>query len=567
MFGRRSCLLLLFVLVLAWGHCRMVSAKHGQPCPEGCTKYGTCYEELGRCDCPWNMTGPSCSEPFEGYCIKTPNVNTCNDGEPTLCLNACNSRGDCKGGFCHCQPGYFGTDCSLSYDDAGSIQILAGLNYRPNRRGPSVYIYELPPEYHVKRNIHSMDRPPLHLALHERILSGGHRTTDGHNADYYFIPIASRDMKKAFMLLPVIQYIKATWPFWNVTGGKRHIIPMDGDVGTCELPLAVRQATQEVTWLQFWGMFDFHPSWNHIFHNRIPCFVTGRDIVVPFMAMSSHDRFVIETPLRPGNPRRNRTLTFFFSGGVCGSGRYNAVPPNCTYYKQQRYSGGVRQAIYQNFHGRPGWRVVTKTDDYARDYQSAKFCLAAPGGGWGKRGIVATMYGCIPVIATDFLYEAFEPELDWAHWGVRVPQRDIPKLGQVLEGYSSSQVAELQERVRCAAQHFHWSGNMGGIMQETGEFDAFNTIMAILRMRKKYPKLRPQDYYITDAEFRDYVDCKPSKPPVAHPPLCSMYIGPLMIRFNDTCPQAKYYFRRKMGPPGGALCVGAKDLASCTRFE
>lgn len=42
---------------------------------------------------------------------------------------------------------------------------------------------------------------------------------------------------------------------------------------------------------------------------------------------------------------------------------------------------------------------------YARDYASARFCLAAPGGGWGKRGIVAAMYGCIPVIATDFLYE------------------------------------------------------------------------------------------------------------------------------------------------------------------
>ena len=165
---------------------------------------------------------------------------------------------------------------------------------------------------------------------------------------------------------------------------------------------------------------------------------------------------------------------------------------------------------------------MTKTDDMARDYASSKFCLAAPGGGWGKRGIVSAMwvvvwagcfhamsygpaaaalpaalgrsqqrclprshwnsgmkvprrhwhlctqscfpimvlwstpllhstadahfcssdilnptldlhichrYGCIPVAATDFLYEAFEPELDWGHFGVKVAQRDIPKLG------------------------------------------------------------------------------------------------------------------------------------------
>ena len=70
-----------------------------------------------------------------------------------------------------------------------------------------------------------------------------------------------------------------------------------------------------------------------------------QDIVVPFMAMSSHDRFLIETPLRPGALQRPRNLTFFFSGGICGSGRYNAVPPNCNYYKQQRYSGGVRQTV------------------------------------------------------------------------------------------------------------------------------------------------------------------------------------------------------------------------------
>jgi hypothetical protein len=43
----------------------------------------------------------------------------------------------------------------------------------------------------------------------------------------------------------------------------------------------------------------------------------------------------------------------------------------------------------------------------------------------------------------------------------------------------------VQRRTACAAQHLHWSSNLGGIMRETGEFDAFATIMAILRMRRK----------------------------------------------------------------------------------
>lgn len=51
-------------------------------------------------------------------------------------------------------------------------------------------------------------------------------------------------------------------------------------MGTCELPLKVRQFTEHVTWLQFWGMYDFHPHWEQTFHNRIPCMVPGRVSVI-----------------------------------------------------------------------------------------------------------------------------------------------------------------------------------------------------------------------------------------------------------------------------------------------
>jgi hypothetical protein len=39
-----------------------------------------------------------------------------------------------------------------------------------------------------------------------------------------------------------------------------------------------------------------------------------------------------------------------------------------------------------------------------------------------------------------------------------------------------------------------------------------------------------------------------------------MFVGPLLVKFNDTCPSARYYFRRKMGPPGGAVCVDTRTL-------
>lgn len=56
-----------------------------------------------------------------------------------------------------------------------------------------------------------------------------------------------------------------------------------------------------------------------------------------------------------------------------------------------------------------------------------------------------------------------------------------------------------------------------------------------------------------------------ARPPL--PSLCGMFVGPLMVRHADTCPAVRHYMRRKMGPPGGAVCVGAPNLAQCTRFE
>ena len=46
-----------------------------------------------------------------------------------------------------------------------------------------------------------------------------------------------------------------------------------------------------------------------------------------------------------------------------------------------------------------------------------------------------------------------------------------------------------------------------------------------------------------------------------------MFVGPRLVIFNDTCPPAVYYFRRKMGGVGGAICAGVDDKAACPRFD
>ena len=52
-------------------------------------------------------------------------------------------------GWCRCVPGYYGADCSLSLDQKGRPQLLAGTGYQTRRKRPWVYVYELPPKYNT----------------------------------------------------------------------------------------------------------------------------------------------------------------------------------------------------------------------------------------------------------------------------------------------------------------------------------------------------------------------------------------------------------------------------------
>lgn len=72
------------------------------------------------------------------------------DGVPlNLCLNNCNGLGKCRGGWCHCDKGYWGADCSLSWGEGGRPALLAGQGYVPRAKKPLIYVYELPPKYNM----------------------------------------------------------------------------------------------------------------------------------------------------------------------------------------------------------------------------------------------------------------------------------------------------------------------------------------------------------------------------------------------------------------------------------
>jgi hypothetical protein len=47
----------------------------------------------------------------------------CNQRQASRCMSLCSNRGRCERGTCVCDKGFFGVDCSISYDDDGHLQV------------------------------------------------------------------------------------------------------------------------------------------------------------------------------------------------------------------------------------------------------------------------------------------------------------------------------------------------------------------------------------------------------------------------------------------------------------
>ncbi|KXZ55491.1 hypothetical protein GPECTOR_2g1040 [Gonium pectorale] len=508
-------------------------------CPGECTKYGTCNEELGRCDCPLGRNGTDCSGQLPGSDLATLCARFGHTGatcgrelELTSCLNACNFRGTCLTGFCHCRPGFFGADCSLSLSlsstqesaDGGregadarpAVEILAGQDYKPRLSGPRIYVYELPPSFNVYGSLERLDRPLMYM-IWQRLLSAGLRVADPADADFFFVPVRARAQYDSQRVLDAVSYMSATWPHWNATGGGgRHLFIHTGDWGRDELTEEAAAATRGASWLTHWGL-----ARPHEFAGWAAAHRPGTDIVLPMVLQASvlsSYRLTRASPLHPAGPRRPRPNTLFFAGRVCGSRASpstNGSFPNCPNVlgKEDAYSAATRQRAFYHHHNRTGWKVLTHSRSYASDMLASKFCLSPSGGGPSKRSVVAPLLGCVPVTVTDGLLQPFEPEMAWERFAVDIRERDIPVMHRLLEGLDGGQLGAFQERLRCAAQHLFWSSLYGGVFGEDGRYDAFETLAQILRMRAAYPNLAPEEYAYVDPAFAAFINCQEPPPP------------------------------------------------------
>ncbi|KAL6758371.1 exostosin-like glycosyltransferase [Haematococcus lacustris] len=452
--------------------------------------------------------------------------HTCEDTVEMFCINQCSGHGECNLGFCKCDPGWYGHDCSRKV--AGQVlepsripqrRWLQGVAVEPpaaqepppaaTRKRPLIFVYDLEPLFSSKllqyriasswcihRRYHqgnvSLDIPnwvySVDTILHESLLQSQHRTFDPEEADFFYVPqystcfifpiknwadfpwfgppdTANRVGHAALMLLEVHRYLSTQFPYWNRRQGRDHIFLFTHDEGACWVPRVLTSAV----WLTHWGRMELNHTSNTAYMgdnynedskcSRMPdgwrhhitghaCYDPVKDLVVP--SHKTIDQYS-HSPLMGAAPKE-RDIFFFFRGDV---GKHRL--PN--------YSRGIRQAVYklvQDNNLKEKYNILVGDGgdvpgSYSELLSRSLFCLVAPGDGYSARMEDAALNGCIPVIIQDGVHVEFETLLNFTQFTVRVLEKDIPNLVNVLKSIPPASVRNMQRHLSRVFHRFRWA--------------------------------------------------------------------------------------------------------------
>ncbi|EPS60428.1 adenylosuccinate synthetase, partial [Genlisea aurea] len=304
-----------------------------------------------------------------------------------------------------CRNGWYGMDCSVPSISSYNLEWpkwlvplkvdhLQGNNTDHAstvavKKRPLIYVYDLPPEFNalllqgrhdkghsVNRLYDAKNRTDWtsilygsQMSIYESMLASPHRTLNGDEADYFFVPVFDSWMiplvdenphlsKKVSLFVyahytsdlykKAYDHIMAQYPYWNRSSGRDHIWTFAWDEGACMAPKEVWNGVM----LVHWGNTNKKhrnsttayndDNWDSIpqdLRGNHSCFDPVKDIVIPvwknpkLISSKSHDR-----------PREDRKTLFYFNGNL--GPLYNGRP-------EDRYSMGIRQKMGEEFGSSP----------------------------------------------------------------------------------------------------------------------------------------------------------------------------------------------------------------------
>jgi hypothetical protein len=185
-------------------------------------------------------------------------------------------------------------------------------------------------------------------------------------------------------------------------------------------------------------------------------FIRGRDVSLP-------ETFV-RSPRKPlggigGKPVSKRSILAFFAGQMHGRVRPILL----------RHWGGKDDADMRIYSRLP--RRITRRMNYVQHMKSTKYCICPMGYEVNSPRIVeAIYYECVPVIIADNFVLPFDDVLDWSAFSVVVPERDVPRLKEILLEIPESRYVAMQSNVRKVQRHFLWH-------PKPVKYDIFHMIM------------------------------------------------------------------------------------------
>ncbi|KAG7010658.1 putative glucuronoxylan glucuronosyltransferase IRX7 [Cucurbita argyrosperma subsp. argyrosperma] len=308
-----------------------------------------------------------------------------------------------------------------------------------------VFVYDLPPKYNVEWL--SNERCSNHLfasevAIHRALLNSDYRTFDPLEADFFFVPVYVSCNFSTINGFPAIGHarsliasavalISSHYPFWNRTNGSDHVFVASHDFASCfhtmedvaiadGVPLFLKNSII----LQTFGVNYKHP-----------CQDVEHIVIPPYISPDSVQDTLMKSPVTG-----RRDIFAFFRG------KMEVNPKNVS---GRFYSKKVRTMIWRKFNtDRRFYLQRHRFAGYQSEIVRSVFCLCPLGWApWSPRLVESIALGCVPVIIADGIRLPFPSAVNWPEISITVAEKDIGKLGTILEHVAASNLTTIQKNL------------------------------------------------------------------------------------------------------------------------
>ncbi|KAJ9540414.1 hypothetical protein OSB04_026920 [Centaurea solstitialis] len=308
-----------------------------------------------------------------------------------------------------------------------------------------VYVYELPSKYNS--DWLSNERCASHLfasevAIHKALLKSRVRTFDPSLANFFFVPVyvsCNFSTVNGFpsmlhargLLSSAVELVSSELPFWNRNNGSDHIFVASHDYGACFHAMEGRAVADGIPEfmknsivLQTFGVKYRHP-----------CQDVQNIVIPPYV--SPEKVHSIRSTL-PVNSRRD--IFVFFRG------KMEVHPKNVS---GQFYSKRVRSQILRKYGSdRRFYLKRNRFAGYMSEIVRSVFCLCPLGWApWSPRLVESVALGCVPVIIADGIRLPFGNAVPWSEISLTVPEKDVGKLGRILEHVAATNLSSIQRNL------------------------------------------------------------------------------------------------------------------------